>query len=245
MRGERRVCAQPGPSLSAPPPPAHRVGKFAPLRAQNRRMPRRGRPPVDDLLTPAEWRVVDGVRHGLSNPQIARRMQVSTDAVKYHVGNALQKLGLADRRALRRWAGTPRHGAMQLSAEGAASMNTTFAIGPIGQIARTVSDIAAAERWYREVLGLPHLFTFGTLAFFDCAGVRLMLSQGEAAAESLIYFRVEDLHGAWEALQHRGAKGLSAPHRIHQHADGSEEWMAFIEDNEGRPLGLMARTPAP
>ena len=121
-------------------------------------------------------------------------------------------------------------------------MTTQTSLGPIGQIARTVSDTPAAESWFRDVLGLPHLFTFGTLAFFDCGGVRLMLSEGEAGAESLLYFRVDDLHATWAALQARGAKGMSAPHRIHQHEDGSEEWMAFIEDNEGRPLGLMSRT---
>src|SRR5690606_31805935 len=109
-----------------------------------------------------EWRVVDGVRHGLSNPQIAGRMQVSVDAVKYHVGNALQKLDLTDRRALRRWAGSPRHGPMQRCATGVPPMNSPISLGPIGQIARTVRDAAAAEQWYREVLGLPHLFTFGT-----------------------------------------------------------------------------------
>ena len=39
----------------------------------------------------------------------------------------------------------------------------------IGQIARTVSDTEASEHWYRDVLGLTHLYTFGTLAFFDWA----------------------------------------------------------------------------
>jgi DNA-binding CsgD family transcriptional regulator/catechol 2,3-dioxygenase-like lactoylglutathione lyase family enzyme len=204
-------------------------------------MSRRGRPPADDLLTPAEWRVVDAVRHGLSNPQIARRLQVSVDAVKYHVGNALAKLALADRRALRRWAGIPRRSPLRPLAQGVPSMNATPSLGPLGQIARTVRDTAASERWYREVLGLPHLYTYGPLAFFDCGGVRLMLSQGEPAAESVLYFRVADLPAAWAALQARGAKGLSAPHLIHRHADGSEEWMAFIEDNDGRPLGLMAQ----
>ena len=65
-------------------------------------------------------------------------------------------------------------------------------LGPIGQIARSVSDIQASETWYREVLGLPHLFTFGTLAFFDCAGTRLMLSQEGGAtkeSEALIFTR--------------------------------------------------------
>jgi catechol 2,3-dioxygenase-like lactoylglutathione lyase family enzyme len=49
------------------------------------------------------------------------------------------------------------------------------ALGPIGQLSRSVSDIATAEAWWRNVLGLPHLYTYGNLAFFDCDGIRLML----------------------------------------------------------------------
>ena len=71
------------------------------------RLPRRprGRPPELDLLTPAEWRVVEAVRHGLTNRQIAERQGVTVDAVKYHVGNALGKLGMRSRVALKRWSG--------------------------------------------------------------------------------------------------------------------------------------------
>ena len=54
-------------------------------------MAKRGRPPFDDVLTPAEWKVCEGVRHGLTNAQIATRLGVGRDAVKYHVGNALLK----------------------------------------------------------------------------------------------------------------------------------------------------------
>jgi catechol 2,3-dioxygenase-like lactoylglutathione lyase family enzyme len=115
-------------------------------------------------------------------------------------------------------------------------------IDGLGQVARSVADLAAASAWYREVLGLPHLFTFGQMAFFDCGGIRLMLAEDPAAAApSLLYFRVGDIHAACAGLQARGATLRSAPHLIHTHADGSEEWMAFIDDNEGRPLGLMAR----
>ena len=61
-------------------------------------------------------------------------------------------------------------------------------IGPIGQIARSVNDIRSAERWYGEILGLQHLYTFGNLAFFDCGGTRLLLTQGETppTAESRV-----------------------------------------------------------
>ena len=54
----------------------------------------RGRPPHDDVLTPAKWRVTEAVRHGLANAAIAGRLGVSVDAVKFHVANVLQKLGL-------------------------------------------------------------------------------------------------------------------------------------------------------
>jgi DNA-binding NarL/FixJ family response regulator len=53
----------------------------------------RGRPPHADV----EWRVTEAVRHGLRNREIATRQGVSVDAVKFHVANVLQKLGLASR----------------------------------------------------------------------------------------------------------------------------------------------------
>ncbi len=112
----------------------------------------------------------------------------------------------------------------------------------IGQIARSVADIEQAERWYRDVLGLTHLYTFDTLAFFDCGGTRLMLSQGEEgeSAESLLYLRVADIESEWRQLQQRGVEFTNAPHMIHRHENGTEEWMAFFEDPEGRPLALMS-----
>jgi DNA-binding CsgD family transcriptional regulator/catechol 2,3-dioxygenase-like lactoylglutathione lyase family enzyme len=191
----------------------------------------RGRPPHSDLLTPAEWRTVYAVQHGLSNVEIARRRGISVNAVKFHVTNALAKLALPDRRALRRWFRT-----------GDSPVTSELKLGPIGQIARSVSDTAASEEWYRDVLGLPHLYTFGKLAFFDLGGTRLMLSQeGGATKESLLYLRVSDIGAAHAALSARGAKFTHAPHMVHRHADGTEEWMAFFEDPDARPLALMSR----
>jgi DNA-binding CsgD family transcriptional regulator/catechol 2,3-dioxygenase-like lactoylglutathione lyase family enzyme len=196
----------------------------------------RGRPPHPDVLTPAEWRVVEAVRHGMSNPVIAKRQGVSLDAVKYHVANALSKLGFASRKELRQWSGVRRDSAL-FGKEGEMT-----SLGAIGQIGRSVKDIAAASKFYGEVLGLPHLYTFGNLAFFECDGTRLFLSQGEGgAADSILYFRVPDIHAAHAALSERGAVFVNAPHMIHKHADGTEEWMAFFNDNEGRPLAIMAQ----
>ena len=195
----------------------------------------RGRPADPDLLTPAEWRVVEAARHGLSNPQIAGRLGVTRDAVKYHVGNALGKLGLRTRAELRRWPGVARVSALRGKADGMFE-----GLGPVGQIARTVSDIAAARVWYEEVLGLTHLYSFGDLAFFDCGGVRLFLSPGPVEGQSILYFRVADIHAAVRDLEGRGVEVITAPHMIHRHEDGAEEWMAFFKDNDGRPLGLMS-----
>ena len=200
---------------------------------------KRGRPPHDDVLTPAEWRVVEFVRHGLTNRKIAERLGVSADAVKFHVANALSKLGFTNRQALRHWNGVTRASILYGRKD---EMTEPASLGPIGQIARSVKDIKAAEEWYKTVLRLPHLFTFGNLAFFDCDGVRLFLSEGDGPEESqsIIYFRVGDIHAAHSELSSRGAEFLQAPHMIHRHEDGREEWMAFFNDNEGRPLGLMS-----
>ena len=119
-------------------------------------------------------------------------------------------------------------------------------LGAIGQISRTVADIAAARTWYESVLGLKHLYSFGDLAFFDCGGVRLMLGPGEKedAGHSILYFRVPDIRAAHATLTAKGVSFVNAPHMIHRHDDGTEEWMAFFSDNEGRTLAIMSQVKA-
>jgi catechol 2,3-dioxygenase-like lactoylglutathione lyase family enzyme len=118
-----------------------------------------------------------------------------------------------------------------------------LSLGRIGQIARTVKSAAESERWYRDVLGLVHLYTFGPMAFFDCAGTRLALMEKESVSpdESVLYLRVGDIAAACEQLKSRGVEFISAPHMIHRHPDGTEEWMAFFKDLEGRPLAMMSQ----
>ena len=199
----------------------------------------RGRPRHDDVLTPAEWRVVHAIQHGMSNREIAARRGISLEAVKYHVANAVAKLGVANRQALRRWFRVPGGSALK---RGEDSVEATVTLGPIGQVSRSVSDIAAAENWYGRVLGLRHLYTFGKLAFFDCGGTRLYLTAEQPAGpESILYLRVGDIRAAYAALEARGVEFSGAPHLVHRHADGTEEWMAFFKDPDGRPLALMAQ----
>ena len=199
----------------------------------------RGRPAHPDVLTPGEWRVVEAVRHGLRNREIAARQGVSIDAIKYHVANAVHKLGLSSRAELRQWTGVRRDSRLHAKE---LPMDHAVKLGPLGQIARTVQDIAAARAWYADVLGLRHLYSFGNLAFFDCAGVRLFLSEGQAAAcESILYFQVDDVRAAHAALTARQVVFTHGPHMVHRHADGQEEWMAAFNDNEGRPLAIMSK----
>jgi catechol 2,3-dioxygenase-like lactoylglutathione lyase family enzyme len=121
-------------------------------------------------------------------------------------------------------------------------MAEMLTIGPIGQVARKVRDIALARIWYGNTLGLTHLYSFGDLAFFDCGGTRLFLSQDKnAEGESILYFRVPDIGAAHAGLAARGIEFLQAPHMIHRHEDGTEEWMAFFKDNDGRPLAIMSQ----
>src|SRR4029077_10078618 len=105
-------------------------------------------------------------------------------------------------------------------------------------------DIARAKRFYRDTLGLPHVFTFGDLAFFDAGGVRLYVQAKPAAdwrPSSVLYFLVDDIDAAKAELESRGVKFSGAPHMIFRHDDtGVEEWMAFFEDTEGNMLALMS-----
>ena len=79
----------------------------------------------------------------------------------------------------------------------------------IGQVSRHVSNIEAATTWYRDVLGLTHLYQFGALSFFDCGGLRLYLQESaELPAESILYFHVDDI-----AATHAALVGINAPTR--------------------------------
>jgi methylmalonyl-CoA/ethylmalonyl-CoA epimerase len=122
----------------------------------------------------------------------------------------------------------------------------TLGLSRIGQIAVTAHDLDRAVAFYRDVLGIPFLFQVPNLAFFDCAGVRLMLSAPERPdldhPASIIYYKVGDLDEAHATFQARGAHFLDAPHLIARMPD-HELWMAFLNDSEGNTLGLMSEKP--
>lgn len=208
----------------------------------------RGRPPHPDVLTPAEWQVLDWVRHGLRRAEIARRRGTSLDAVKYHLANISGKLGVSGR-DLRHWPGMPATGGAhgRISTPMPTTRTTTAGgLGRIGQVSLSIRDVQRATRFYGTTLGLPHLFTFGDLCFFEAAGTRLYLHRkdpDEWKPSSILYFEVDDIQARQEALTAAGVQFTGAPHRIHTHDDGTEEWMTFFEDGEGNTLALMSRVP--
>ncbi len=127
-------------------------------------------------------------------------------------------------------------------------MTDDLALGSLGQVSRTVRDIDAAVAFYRDVLGLRHLFTAGEFAFFDLDGVRLFLSASTESADigdSVLYFRVADIHAAHALLVARDIVFRGEPHLIHRHPSGVEEWMAFFDDPDGGVLALMSSVPPP
>ena len=126
-------------------------------------------------------------------------------------------------------------------------MTTTqpqLSLSSIGQLAFTVSDVERSVAFFRDTLGLRFLFQAPpALAFFDCGGLRLMLTQpqraGDAVANSVLYFRVEDIHRAHEELKGRGVAFDDQPHLIARMPD-HELWMCVFRDPDGNLLGLMA-----
>jgi predicted enzyme related to lactoylglutathione lyase len=114
--------------------------------------------------------------------------------------------------------------------------------GMIGQISMNAHDIDRATAFYAETLKLPLLFRAGQMSFFNCGGVRLMLSRPEKPEfdhpGSVLYFKVPDIQAEYGELRGRGANFLGEPHLIARMPD-HELWMAFFRDSEGNTLALM------
>jgi methylmalonyl-CoA/ethylmalonyl-CoA epimerase len=122
--------------------------------------------------------------------------------------------------------------------------STDFAgLSQIGQIAINVQDVERATAFYRDTLGMRFLFAFPGLAFFDCGGVRLMLSRAEDPKldhpASILYYRVADIEAAHQALAARGVRFETGPHLVARMPD-HELWLAEFSDSEENILALMA-----
>ncbi|MCU0627170.1 MAG: VOC family protein [Gemmatimonadaceae bacterium] len=134
-----------------------------------------------------------------------------------------------------------------MTASSPAAAEQELHLDRIGQVAIVVQDTARAVRFYRDVLGMRLLFEAPpSLAFFDCGGVRLMLTphegRGDAAPSSILYYRVNDLDAAHATLLARGVRVERAPHLVAALPDHDLR-MAFLRDSEGNVLGLMSEVP--
>ena len=127
-----------------------------------------------------------------------------------------------------------------MSAEGKAAL---VSLNCIGQIAINVRSVPGAVAFYRDVLGMTFLFELPTMGFFDCGGIRLMLSKAESPEfdhrASLIYYKVADIQQSFESLSQQGVEFISPPRLVAPMPD-HDLWMAFFRDPDQNALALMS-----
>lgn len=121
---------------------------------------------------------------------------------------------------------------------------TGIGVSRIGQIAINAHDVERAATFYQDALGLKLLFKAGPgLAFFDCGGVRLMLSRPEKPEfdhpSSILYFTVPDIQAAYAKMKANAVKFEDEPHLLARMPD-HDLWMTFFRDSEGNLMGLMS-----
>ena len=138
--------------------------------------------------------------------------------------------------------------------EGEIILTAPIPIGPtlnqIGQIFVNVKDLDRAIAFYRDTLGMTFLFTAPpNMAFFDCGGIRLMMSRPEETGAvagqhfaSIVYYTVPDIQEAAAVLVARGVTFEAAPHLVARlpHAD---LWMGFFRDPDQHMLAIMSEVP--
>ena len=129
-------------------------------------------------------------------------------------------------------------------------MSTTSAprFRGVCQISVTAHDLERATAFYRDVLGLRHLFSAGSVAFFDCGGVRLMLARPETHEfdhpGSILYFDVADIAASAGTLAEHGVRMEGAPHVVGQ-LGNQDVWVALFRDSEGSLMGMQSLVERP
>jgi len=117
----------------------------------------------------------------------------------------------------------------------------------IHQIAVFAKDLDEAITFYRDILGATYITRFDPpgLVFFDFGGTRVLLEP--TGPKASVYFRVDDVHSAYEELKAKGIKFIADPHLIFRDENGifgtagEEEWMAFFSDPSENILALASR----
>lgn len=125
--------------------------------------------------------------------------------------------------------------------------DSNFGLAQIGQVGITVTDLDRAINFYRDTLGMKFLFRAPNLAFFDCAGIRLMLGLPEANGEAfhpILYFRVDDIQKAAETLSQRGISFEQKPTFVAK-LEKHDLWLAAFRDPDRNVIELMSEVPRP
>jgi methylmalonyl-CoA/ethylmalonyl-CoA epimerase len=119
---------------------------------------------------------------------------------------------------------------------------TQVQLNEIGQIALTVGNLAEAKAFYQDVLGMRFLFDAGTMSFFQCGGVRLMIGTAEKQVDpggTTLYFRVPEIRQAHATLLVKGVAFVQEPHLVAR-MKSHDLWLAFFKDPSGNTLALMS-----
>ena len=127
-------------------------------------------------------------------------------------------------------------------------MTTNIGINGIGQIAIAITDIKKAVDFYKNILGLKLLFESPPgLAFFDCGGIRLMLTtlqgQEQDHKTSVIYYKVDDIKNTTKRLKSKGIVFIQEPQFVAK-IENYELWIGFIRDQDENLIGIMAEIPS-
>lgn len=122
---------------------------------------------------------------------------------------------------------------------------TEIGISSLGQVHIPAEDTERATAFYKDILGLPLLFTANGMAFFNCGGVRLMISRPEGVGphgKSILYFVVPDIGGAHRRLQGAGVRVEAEPRKVAE-MPTHDLWMTFFRDSEQNLMALMSEMP--
>lgn len=117
----------------------------------------------------------------------------------------------------------------------------------IGQISVNVHNLDRATAFYKDTLGVKHLFSVPPkMAFFDCDGVRLMLAIPERPdldhPSSILYFKVQEIEETHKVLEERGGHFETKPMLVAPMAT-HDLWLAEFRDSEDNVLALMCEIP--
>jgi methylmalonyl-CoA/ethylmalonyl-CoA epimerase len=128
-------------------------------------------------------------------------------------------------------------------------MPASVSLNRITQVAIPVDSIEKAKAFYKDTLGMRHLFDAPPgLSFFDCGGIRLMLAGPEGQGKDgpnqhpVLYYEVSDIKVTHAKIKASGAESLEEPHVIAR-MNGREIWIAAVSDGQGNSVSLMSDVP--